>query len=226
MNTNPKERSVNQGGWRRGLLPALAAAGLVLIAVAFLVTRVAGGRAPALSGTELGQQPAPDFALVDQRGQTVRLHDFSGKAVVLTFIYTHCPDVCPRTAESLRAADELLSTDARDRVAFLAVTVDPARDTLQALEQFSALHGLADNPRWFTLRGDPAALARVWGDYGIDPGRIAATPDGSTTLDAGGGLGHTDAIYFIDPAGNERVFMRSSATPQQIAGNLTALLTS
>jgi protein SCO1/2 len=105
----------------------------------------------------------------------------------------------------------------------LAVTLDPARDTQQALQQFSATHGLADNPNWFALRGDPAALTPVWRDYAIFPG-MSATSEGPGTPTVGGGMGHTDAIYLIDPQGRERVFLRSSATPQEIASDLEALL--
>ena len=161
--------------------------------------------------------------LTDHRGQPVRLSDFRGKAVVLSFIYTACPDVCPIIAENLRVAYEILPEEARDDVALLAVTLDPARDTQQALRDFTAVHRLANNPNWFALRGDPATLERVWRDYGIFPGTSAA-PDGRGTPAAGGGMGHTDAIYLIDPEGRKRVFMRSSATPQDIAENLAALV--
>lgn len=204
------------------MLALLAAAGVSLIAAALFITGVLGGRAP-LTGTDLDQQPAPDFALTDHRGQRVRLSDFRGKAVALTFIYTNCPDICPLVVDNLRVALEILPEDARDDVAPLAVTLDPARDTQQALQDFTAIHRLADNPNWFALRGDPATLARVWRDYGIFPGR---SPDsgGVGTPTAGGGEGHTDAIYLIDPEGRERVFMRSSVTPREIADNLAALV--
>ena len=198
----------------RWLLPALA------VALGLLALRIAtGGDEPELSGTVLDGKLAPGFTLTDQRGRTVHLSDFRGKAVALTFLYTNCPDVCPLTAENLRAAYERLPASARDDVALLAVTVDPARDTREALQDFSARHRLADNPNWFALRADPATLEQVWRDYGIDPGTMsgeaAATP---------GMLAHTDAVYLIDPQGRERVFMRSSMDDAALARNLEALL--
>ena len=211
------------GGWPRGLVLATAV-GALLIAGMLLAVRAIGGTEPALSGTVLDGRPAPDFTLTDHRGQRVRLSDFRGKAVVLTFIYTNCPDVCPLTVENLRVADELLPAEVRDGVALLAVTLDPARDTEQALQTFTAVHRLTDNPRWFALRGDDTALSQVWRDYGIYPGTSAAPPAGTDAPMAGGGAGHTDGIYFIDPEGRERVFIRSTATPQEIAANLRALL--
>jgi protein SCO1/2 len=206
---------------RLGLLALLAAAAVLLIAAALFVTGVLGGQAP-LTGTDLGQQPAPDFMLTDHRGQHVRLSDLHGKAVALTFIYTNCPDICPLVAENLRVALEILPEDTRSDVALLAVTLDPERDTQQALQGFTAIHRLANTPNWFALRGDPATLAQVWRDYGIFPGLSSTSDDGTPTV--GGGMGHTDAIYLIDPEGRERVFLRSSVTPQEIADNLAALV--
>src|SRR5439155_25348111 len=54
-----------------------------------------------LQATDLGNQPAPNFQLTDQAGQKISLAQFKGKPVVLTFLYTHCPDICPLTAEHL-----------------------------------------------------------------------------------------------------------------------------
>lgn len=203
---------------------ALGLAGILLLGVALAALGIVSGSEPTLTGTDLGGRPAPDFTLTDHRGRAVSLSDVRGRVVVLTFIYTRCPDVCPILARNLRVAYDLLPEEARDNVAFLAVTMDPTRDTQQALTEFTATHGWADNPDWFALGGEPAALEQVWRAYGIYPGRHLGTPDGLGTPAAGGGAGHTDAIYLIDPDGRERVFLRSSATPQEIADNVVALL--
>lgn len=172
---------------------------------------------PTLIGTKLDRQSAPDFTLIDQRGQVVRLSDLRGQVVALTFIYTSCPDVCPLVAANLRAAHEMLPERAREDVALLAVTVDPARDSMATLQAFSEQHQLADNPSWHALRGDPSTLEGVWRDYGIYPGLPRASGEG--------GEGHTDAIYLIDRDGRERVLMRSSSTdPETLASNLAALV--
>lgn len=203
---------------------ALGFAGILLVSVAFVVLGSIGRPRPTLFGTELDRRPAPGFTLTDHRGRDVSLSEFRGDVVVLTFIYTRCPDVCPIVAENLRVAYELLIEERQGNVSFLAVTVDPVQDTQQALKEFSAIHRWADNPNWFALRGDPETLERVWREYGIYPGMSQAMPDRIGTPAAGGGEGHTDGIYFIDPEGRERVFLRSSATPREIASNIEALL--
>lgn len=216
------------GRRQRYLLPMVAVGALVIALVALVMLRSSG--APALAGTELDGRPAPDFTLTDYRGQTVSLSDFRGKVVVLTFIYTQCPDVCPVIAQNLHTAYKQLPDEKRDDVAFIAITVDPEQDTPEALRAFSERHGLADNPKWYALRGEPAMLAPVWQAYGVYPGTNPATPahehgegNSAEAPAPGGGQGHSDAIYLIDPDGRLRVFMRSSIEPALLAQNLVAL---
>jgi protein SCO1/2 len=79
--------------------------------------------------------PAPHLALTSHRGEPVRLEDFRGRAVVIFFGYTHCPDVCPLTLAHLsRALDDL--GPRADALQVLFVTVDPARDTPEVLTRF------------------------------------------------------------------------------------------
>src|SRR5256885_44672 len=100
--------------------------------------------APApLAGTDLGATDAPDFTLTDGvTGRAVTLSAQRGQIVALTFLYTSCPDVCPLTAARFRSAQAELQSDA-SRVTFVAVSVDPDRDTPQAVQDFSTAHGLA-----------------------------------------------------------------------------------
>jgi protein SCO1/2 len=213
----------------RWSLPIIAVL-LVLTVGTVLIGRAVNGSGEArLTGTDLGKTPAPDFTLTDQRGSAVTLSDFKSKTVVLTFIYTHCPDFCPLTAERLRAAYAQLPPARQEKVVMLAVTVDPARDTPAALQAFSAQHGLADNPNWYTLRGDQAALEQVWRAYGVDPGAMmtmnhAAMHDMTSTPAAPAGtLAHTNAVYLIDAKGRERVILTSVAEESSLVANLTAL---
>lgn len=194
------------------------------------LTACGGSSATTLIGTDLGEQAAPDFTLIDQRGKTVSLSDFRDKAVVLTFIYTRCPDICPLIARNLGLAYDDLPDETREDVVLVAVTVDPAHDNAAALQSFSERHGLGQNPNWFALSGDQNTLARVWRDYGIDPGtmmnRSAHTPmidHHGESSGSGNMLAHTDAIYLIDAEGHQRVLMRSSADLDALTANLEAL---
>jgi protein SCO1/2 len=202
--------------------------GPIAIAIPVLLVALAGCGGTDLVGADLGKTAAPGFTLTDYRGDHVSLSDFRGKVVVLTFIYTNCPDVCPLTAENLRLAYERLSAKNQSRVALVAITVDPERDSSAALKQFSVTHRLDANPHWFALRGERAELAPVWQSYGVDPGQVVPHRDQSL-VDAAGSpdtsdlLAHTDAIFVIDRQGRERVLMRSNLAPADLAKNIEAL---
>ena len=82
--------------------------------------------------------PAPDFDLVDQNGNEVNLTQFEGKIVVVTFVYTHCPDVCPAITYQMKRLADQLGDDYGESVVFLSITVDPERDTPERLASFSS----------------------------------------------------------------------------------------
>jgi protein SCO1 len=184
------------------------------------------GKKTRLIGTDLGGIAAPDFTLTDQADQTVRLSGQKGKAVVVCFIYTSCPDICPIIAASLHQAYIMLKPATQAKVALLAVSVDPLRDTPDALRRFTGEHSFTGVAAWHALYSDPATLASVWSAYGIDPGVIQK----EVNRDLSGGMApltqsHTDAIYVIDPAGKERVLLHSDFLPADMAKDLEMLTT-
>jgi protein SCO1/2 len=167
---------------------------------------------PKLAGTELGATAAPDFTLTDGlTGRAVSLAAQKGQVVALTFLYTSCPDVCPLTAARFRAAQDELGPSASG-VTFIAISVDPDRDTPQAVRDFSAAHGLSAN--WYYLVGGRAQLAPVWAAYGI------GVQAGSTTVT------HNDAVYLIDRSGRERALLHSEDLATDLASDLRVLLRS
>jgi protein SCO1 len=110
--------------------------------------------------TELGSrekyfQPidkdAPDFVLQDAAGRSVNLGDFRRKVVVLHFIYTHCPDVCPLHAERIAEIQSMVNqTPMKDQVEFITITTDPDRDRGNVLAEYGRPHGL-DPVNWIFL---------------------------------------------------------------------------
>ena len=164
-----------------------------------------------LQGTDLGSQTAPDFHLKDQFGKPISLSQFQGKPVVLTFLYTHCPDVCPLTAEKLHAVQLQLGKNAA-RVMMLAVSVDPVGDTQAAALSFSQAHKLNDN--WHYLIGAKDQLAPVWNAYSVYTQPITSSTQ----------MTHTSAIYVIDKEGRERVFLGDDFTSTQMTDDLNTIL--
>ena len=166
--------------------------------------------APALVGTEITPTAAPDFTLVDGiTGRPTSLASLQGKVVVLAFLYTHCPDVCPLTAEEFRQARQKLTDGERDRAVFVAVSVDPVQDTPQAVQTFARDHGLSAG--FLYLIGSQAQLQTVWTAYGI-------RTDPATTA-----VGHSDAIYLLDRKGRARVLVHSDVGAADLANNVKVL---
>ena len=167
--------------------------------------------APTLVGTQITPTAAPDFTLTDGiSGKPITLSAQRGKVVVLSFLYTHCPDVCPLTAEQFRMAQQKLTDSERDRTLFVAVSVDPAQDTPQAVQAFAREHGLVKS--FVFLIGGSTQLQPVWQAYGI---RIETD---QTTF-----VGHSDAIYLIDAKGQVRVLTHSDVSADALAGDVKLL---
>ncbi|ACE91171.1 putative oxidoreductase protein [Rhizobium etli CIAT 652] len=95
--------------------------------------------------------PAPAFTLQDSGGRVVSLADLRGKVVVLNFIYTSCPDVCPLHTERIAQIQTMVNqTPMKAMVAFVTITTDPKRDTPQVLSDYGSAHGV-DTVNWTLL---------------------------------------------------------------------------
>jgi protein SCO1 len=149
--------------------------------------------------------------LSDTSGRVRRLEDFRGKAVVLFFGFTHCPDVCPTTLADLAGVTKALGPDAA-RVQVLFVTLDPERDTPGALDQY--VH--AFDPRFIGLRGDVAATERVAKEFKI---YYEKRKQGDTyTID------HSAQSYVIDPQGRLRLLVRHDRLATDLPDDLRVIL--
>ena len=96
-------------------------------------------------------KPAPGFTLLSADGRLVRLADFRNKVVILHFIYTHCPDVCPLHAERIAQIQSMVNqAHMQDRVQFITITTDPSRDTPDVMREYGKEHGL-DPANWLFL---------------------------------------------------------------------------
>jgi protein SCO1/2 len=160
-----------------------------------------------ITGVEYGTK----LELTDHTGRARRLEDFRGKAVVLFFGFTQCPDVCPTTLVDIANSLKKLGADA-DRVQVLFVTVDPERDTPKALAEYVT----AFDPRFLALRGDAAETQRVAKEFKIYYEK-RKQGDGYT-------VDHSGQTYIIDPQGRLRLLVRHERIGQDLADDLKTLL--
>jgi protein SCO1 len=162
-----------------------------------------------LRGTALHSKPAPNFTLRDQAARTVTMAGQQGRWVVVTFLYTHCPDVCPLIAAHLNGALRS-SVGRRAGLRVLAVSVDPARDTPAAIRRYVAQHRLVGAFRY--LIGSRRQLARVWRAY-----YVAALPGTDGTV------AHSTVEFLIDPRGREQLLYDRTITTAELVHDLRAL---
>lgn len=169
---------------------------------------------PAFQNTDLtGLDYARDFQLTDHTGHARSLADFRGKAVLVFFGYTQCPDVCPTTMAEMASVMQQLGPDAA-RLQVLFITLDPERDTQELLAHYVP----AFDPRFLGLRGDAAATARVAKEFKVFYQKVPGKTPGSYTMD------HTAGSYVFDPQGHIRLFVRNGEGTAPLLNDLHLLL--
>lgn len=174
-----------------------------------------------------------DFTLTSKSGDPIRLSDLRGRAVVLFFGYTHCPDVCPTTLADYRRVKALLGDQARD-TSFVFVSVDGERDTPEQmtgyLDQF--------DPEFVGMTGDVESLRRIGAEYGLafSEERVTIAGDHADHHVEGDAEGdelldqqnyfvqHTSPSFLIDRDGVLRMVAFYGTKPETIAASVRQLL--
>jgi protein SCO1/2 len=199
--------------WRGRAAFAVPAALFVAAAGWLLATsEVSATGAPpsalALSAPIRAGAPGPAFSLVDHRGARVTAETLRGSPAVLTFVYASCLATCPALIGRLRALEARHPGDAR----FVAVTLDPERDTAAALAGHAARWRLG--PRWHLLTGPPGAVRRLAASHGVQWTRLP-----------GGEIAHENVVVLLDRAGRAAFTYRGLAHPEaRVAAALARLL--
>jgi cytochrome oxidase Cu insertion factor (SCO1/SenC/PrrC family) len=180
----PRDRSRRGAGWQ-----ALGLALVVALA------------SPSAGAVSIGGP----FELVDQEGARRTDADFRGRYLVMYFGFTHCPDTCPTVLLKMtNALEELAELDAAkaERVVPIFVSVDPERDTPEALRSY------AENfhPRLVALTGTPRQLEEVGRTYGVFFAKVPTGAPGEYVID------HTGFVYLIGPDGNYLEHFESDAS--------------
>ena len=143
----------------------------------------------------------PDFSLQNQLGQTVTWKELEGKTIVANFFFTHCPTICPQLTENIKRLQQDINNTNKvgdknpDFLQFLSFTVDPERDSVEALKKWADRFQV--NPvNWWLLTGDKKAIY----DLSIEDMKIPAV-DGKGVDTS---FFHTDRVVLIDGKRNIR----------------------
>jgi protein SCO1/2 len=155
----------------------------------------------------------PPLKLDNSLGQPVNIADYRGKAVLVTFIYDHCPDICPLIVGNLHAAQSQLGNEA-DKVQIIAVSVDPKGDTPKTVKAFLADHQMTGRMQY--LIGSRPQLENAWTDWHI----IAKNSKKKGNPDA---VEHSALIYGITGSGQLKTVYPANFKPKQVVHDVPIL---
>lgn len=210
--------------------PAASGRALNWVLVALVAVVIAGGVALLLSGkgsTHKGASSSsttafagsvasppeqePPLQLRNYKGEHVNIASYRGKAVLVTFIYTHCPDVCPLIVSNFHTAQALLGAQS-SKAQIVAVSVDPRGDTPKTVAKFLAAHQMTGRMQY--LIGSSKELARVWKAWGVGSERDAHSPEL---------VEHTGLVYGISASGKVMTLYPGNYKPAEIAHDVPLL---
>jgi protein SCO1 len=161
-----------------------------------------------------GHLPDLDFSLTDDGGKPVTGRDFEGRATLLYFGYTHCPDVCPETMARLMQVLQRVGPDA-DKARIVFVSVDPARDTPALLRSYVRAF---DDKHAVGLTGSDRAIEHVAQRYRVAYQMEKRDPSGAYEVT------HSSAVYIFDRDGHARLLATDHDSVDAIAGDLKRVI--
>lgn len=198
------------------LLALIGALVLIAAAAAFAAWQViaegAGSRRTPLPGAAAGS-PAigGPFTLTDTEGKTVTDETYRGRRMLVLFGFTYCPDVCPTELGEVARAMDLLGPDAA-AIQPLFITVDPERDTVEALAAYVHLF----HPAIVGLTGSAAQVATAAAAYRVYYEQGAVDALGDYTMN------HSAFFYLMGPDGENRAVFGKDTTAEQLAEAIRA----
>jgi len=187
---------------------------LLAAVVAAAMLSACGADSPRFQNADItGASFGRDFVLTDAKGKTRRLADFRGKAVVLFFGYTQCPDVCPAAMATLAEAMRQLGPLSH-AVQGIFITLDPERDTPELLSRYVP----AFHPSFIGLHGNAAQTEAVAKEFKVVFRKVPGATAETYTVD------HSAGMFVFDPEGRLRLFVSHGQSADTLARDLRELL--
>ncbi|GIQ68436.1 SCO family protein [Xylanibacillus composti] len=159
------------------------------------------------------QKPAPAFTFTHVDGSEVSIENTNGKARLVYFYFSHCPNVCQPTNYLISQVQDKLQANGEtgEHTALFSITFDPERDTTERLKEYAGKYN-ADLNHWYFLRGEVEYSREIAKEYGI----------AIQELDGGEDFAHTNAMILVDKEGNIRHYYLSKALEPDNAANIAS----
>jgi protein SCO1/2 len=202
-----------------GLGIALLIIALAIIYIAsFLRQEPAGFQGNQLTPSRL----SPSFELTNQNGSKVRWSDYRGEYIVLTFLYTNCHELCPVIAHKLQQTHSVIKEQTA-KVRFVAISLDPDRDTPDSINEFMETWGLDS---WDYLVGAEELLLPLWQHYWVGT-LIQQSTGNAPTKDRAYGeytINHASPVHLIDQRGYAHVAYGSFFESSELTNDILYLI--
>jgi protein SCO1 len=224
--TEPSEPPAGSSGLSVNIVLALLV--ILVIAGGVAVLTLGGGKsrpsAPGVQGVASSKysgslaspaEPEPPLSLRNYKGERVNIAQYKGKAVLVTFLYTKCPDVCPIIASNLGVALDKMGAANASKVQVIAVSVDPRGDTPKAVAAFLQRHGMTGRMQY--LIGSASELGPVWKAWGVGAIQDAQQPQL---------VNHSGLVYGVSASGRVTTLYAASFTPQEVVHDAPLLASS
>ena len=180
-------------------IPTLLAC--IMVACLLSVTLM-GAPASAYNGNELNKVSVSNFALPDQNNSVYNLSFATEEIVIVSFLFTRCPDVCPVITQNLKLVENTLPDNLQDKVGFVSITLDPKYDTAEVLTEYMERHGVD----WPHLTGDVDEVRDVWSSFGIYTEEYILDPHDDNISDMEGQV-HNSSVVYVTPEGTSQELM-------------------
>ncbi len=170
-----------------------------------------GGPAPLIQGAVYEQpKPLPEFELNDAQGRPLTRDSFKGQWTLVYFGYTYCPDVCPTSLQTIASAERLLAGDGVDSgFSYLFVSVDPKRDTLARLTEYTAFF----SDRLQGATGDHEQLLALSRPLGVIFAIVGDDPDDYL-------VDHSSSFLLINPKAELQAVLTAPHNAEKLAEDL------
>ena len=157
------------------------------------------------------------YLLVNHRGQQLSFPaEFRGQHLLVSFIYTHCPDMCPATVNNVR---KISSRPESGDVQFVMISFDPERDSVAALDRYAEAFGITGDSRWQLLTGEEKTVRALMKHLGVRTRRTNLNGNAEAYE-----LAHSDMLLLIDPSGTVREeYEASRVEADEVLEDLSAL---
>ncbi len=209
--------------WCEQRLMFAHAAGAALLLVASIAVSLVGFGSSRADATPTGLPfpadrlrttlPVPEFNLVNQDGNAVRLADFKGRVVLLTAVYSTCTTTCPMMLSKIRQVLAELTPEQRSQLAVVAFSLNPEADTRELRAATARIYGL-DQAQFHFVNGMPAEMNAL-----LDKLAVARTRDEKT-----GQIMHSNLFYLIDREGRIAYRLSLSQREQSWLGDALRVL--